>query len=93
MFSDSAYNKMHFLNSNIIDILYVQHPSATSLKQSVKDRLGPLLPVNSEPPQGSSVSSQVSVDVGVGPFDIYVSKSAEGVYKHYAFFPIGAEFF
>lgn len=37
----------------------VQQPSATSLKQSVKDRLGPLLTVNSEPSQDSSVASQV----------------------------------
>ncbi|XP_069553914.1 RNA-binding protein 26 [Brachyistius frenatus] len=35
-------------------------PAATSLKQSVKDRLGPLLPANSEPSQDSSVTSQNS---------------------------------
>ncbi|XP_059211138.1 RNA-binding protein 26 isoform X2 [Centropristis striata] len=33
-------------------------PSATSLKQSVKDRLGPLLTANSEPSQESVVASQ-----------------------------------
>lgn len=33
-------------------------PSATSLKQSVKDRLGPLVTVNSEPSQDSGVASQ-----------------------------------
>uniref|UniRef100_A0A3Q1IUJ6 Uncharacterized protein n=1 Tax=Anabas testudineus TaxID=64144 RepID=A0A3Q1IUJ6_ANATE len=38
----------------------VKQPPATSLKQSVKDRLGPLLPANSEPAQDSSVASQVS---------------------------------
>lgn len=32
--------------------------SATSLKQSVKDRLGPMLTANSEPSQDSSVASQ-----------------------------------
>uniref|UniRef100_H3CVQ6 RNA binding motif protein 26 n=1 Tax=Tetraodon nigroviridis TaxID=99883 RepID=H3CVQ6_TETNG len=36
-----------------------QQPPATSLKQSVKDRLGPLLTVNSEPSQDSSIASQV----------------------------------
>ncbi|XP_040893291.1 RNA-binding protein 26 isoform X2 [Toxotes jaculatrix] len=34
-------------------------PPATSLKQSVKDRLGPMLPANSEPSQDSSVASQI----------------------------------
>lgn len=82
---------MHFINPDIINISYVQQPSATTLKQSVKDRLGPLLPANSEPLQDSSVASQVSVDDL--PFDMYLSKSAEGVYKHYAFCPIGAESF
>lgn len=33
-------------------------PPATSLKQSVKDRLGPMLPANAEPSQDSSVASQ-----------------------------------
>lgn len=33
-------------------------PSATSLKQSVKDRLGPLITANSEPSQDSSTDSQ-----------------------------------
>lgn len=37
----------------------VWQPSATSLKQSVKDRLGPLVTVNSEPSQDSGVASQV----------------------------------
>ncbi|XP_011608386.1 RNA-binding protein 26 isoform X1 [Takifugu rubripes] len=36
----------------------VTQPPATSLKQSVKDRLGPLLTVNSEPSQGSTIASQ-----------------------------------
>ncbi|XP_074522908.1 RNA-binding protein 26 isoform X2 [Halichoeres trimaculatus] len=40
-------------------------PSATSLKQSVKDRLGPLLTANSEPSQDSSVASQSSSKVSV----------------------------
>lgn len=38
-----------------------QQPSATSLKQSVKDRLGPLITGNSEPSQDSSADSQVCV--------------------------------
>lgn len=37
-------------------------PSATSLKQSVKDRLGPLMPPSSDPPQDSSGGSQVRAD-------------------------------
>uniref|UniRef100_A0A3Q1JYT4 Uncharacterized protein n=1 Tax=Anabas testudineus TaxID=64144 RepID=A0A3Q1JYT4_ANATE len=40
-------------------------PPATSLKQSVKDRLGPLLPANSEPAQDSSVASQNPSKVSV----------------------------
>ncbi|XP_034535546.1 RNA-binding protein 26 isoform X2 [Notolabrus celidotus] len=40
-------------------------PSATSLKQSVKDRLGPLLSANSEPSQDSSVASQNPSKVSV----------------------------
>lgn len=40
-------------------------PSATSLKQSVKDRLGPLLSSNSEPSQDSSVASQNPSKVSV----------------------------
>ncbi|XP_077395307.1 RNA-binding protein 26-like [Festucalex cinctus] len=40
-------------------------PSATSLKQSVKDRLGPLLTANSEPSQDSSVASQNPAKVSV----------------------------
>ncbi|CAN9507217.1 unnamed protein product [Ophioblennius macclurei] len=40
-------------------------PSATSLKQSVKDRLGPLLPANSEPSQDSSVASPNSSKLSV----------------------------
>lgn len=40
-------------------------PSATSLKQSVKDRLGPMLPANSEPSQDSSVASQNSSKLSV----------------------------
>lgn len=39
--------------------------SATSLKQSVKDRLGPLLTANSEPSQDSSVASQNPSKVSV----------------------------
>lgn len=92
LFFDSVHIKMNLVNPDIINISYVQQPSATSLKQSVKDRLGPLLPANSEPLQDSSVASQVSVDDCEDlPFDIYLSKSAEGVYKHYAFLPTGAE--
>lgn len=41
------------------------HPAATSLKQSVKDRLGPLLTANSEPSQDSSVASQIQAKVSV----------------------------
>lgn len=40
-------------------------PSATSLKQSVKDRLGPLLTSNSEPSQDSCVASQNPSKVSV----------------------------
>ncbi|XP_037546109.1 RNA-binding protein 26 [Nematolebias whitei] len=40
-------------------------PSDTSLKQSVKDRLGPLMPANPEPPQDSSRASQNSSKVSV----------------------------
>uniref|UniRef100_UPI0037E87AE6 RNA-binding protein 26 isoform X2 n=1 Tax=Semicossyphus pulcher TaxID=241346 RepID=UPI0037E87AE6 len=40
-------------------------PSATSLKQSVKDRLGPMLTANSEPSQDSSVASQNPSKVSV----------------------------
>lgn len=63
-------------NINIL-ICVVLQPSATTLKQSVKDRLGPLMPENSEPIQDSSVASQVCVD---GPLIdvvscIYMSKS------------------
>lgn len=39
----------------------IQQPSATALKQSVKDRLGPLITANSEPSQDSSTDSQVCV--------------------------------
>ncbi|XP_007560153.1 RNA-binding protein 26 [Poecilia formosa] len=39
--------------------------SATTLKQSVKDRLGPLMPPNSEPTQDSSVASQNASKVSV----------------------------
>ncbi|XP_061618631.1 RNA-binding protein 26 isoform X2 [Phyllopteryx taeniolatus] len=39
--------------------------SATSLKQSVKDRLGPLLTANSEPSQDSNVTSQNTAKVSV----------------------------
>uniref|UniRef100_A0A8C7YRV8 RNA binding motif protein 26 n=1 Tax=Oryzias sinensis TaxID=183150 RepID=A0A8C7YRV8_9TELE len=35
------------------------HLPETSVKQSIKDRLGPMLPVNSEPSQESSAASQV----------------------------------
>ncbi|XP_063329970.1 RNA-binding protein 26 isoform X2 [Pelmatolapia mariae] len=38
--------------------LQSQQPPATSLKQSVKDRLGPMLPQNSEPGQDFSAASQ-----------------------------------
>ncbi|XP_060891630.1 RNA-binding protein 26 isoform X1 [Labrus mixtus] len=41
-------------------------PSATSLKQSVKDRLGPLLTANSEPSQDSQSPSKVSVKDRLG---------------------------
>ncbi|XP_061671093.1 RNA-binding protein 26 isoform X2 [Syngnathoides biaculeatus] len=40
-------------------------PLATSLKQSVKDRLGPLLTVNSESSQDSSITSQNTAKVSV----------------------------
>ncbi|XP_061742911.1 RNA-binding protein 26-like isoform X2 [Nerophis ophidion] len=42
-----------------------QQPSATSLKQSVKDRLGPLLTANSEPSQDSTVAAQNSAKASV----------------------------
>uniref|UniRef100_A0A3P8QWN4 RNA binding motif protein 26 n=1 Tax=Astatotilapia calliptera TaxID=8154 RepID=A0A3P8QWN4_ASTCA len=41
--------------------LQPQQPPATSLKQSVKDRLGPMLPQNSGPGQESGAASQVCV--------------------------------
>ncbi|XP_047219461.1 RNA-binding protein 26 [Girardinichthys multiradiatus] len=40
-------------------------PSVAPLKQSVKDRLGPLMPANSEPTQDSSVASQNTSKVSV----------------------------
>uniref|UniRef100_A0A8C7YLW2 RNA binding motif protein 26 n=1 Tax=Oryzias sinensis TaxID=183150 RepID=A0A8C7YLW2_9TELE len=42
------------------------HLPETSVKQSIKDRLGPMLPVNSEPSQESSAASQVLVGELVG---------------------------
>lgn len=72
-----------------MNMFVVQQPSATSLKQSVKDRLGPMLPANSEPSQDSSIASQVCVGVMVFSFFcIYLSKSVEGVYKHHVFPPL-----
>uniref|UniRef100_A0A674NFR5 RNA binding motif protein 26 n=1 Tax=Takifugu rubripes TaxID=31033 RepID=A0A674NFR5_TAKRU len=46
------------LRTQPVTSLFSQQPPATSLKQSVKDRLGPLLTVNSEPSQGSTIASQ-----------------------------------
>lgn len=69
----------------------VQQPPATSLKQSVKDRLGPLIGANSEPSQDSTVASQVCVWVGDRVegvlFRIYSSKSAGCGYRRCVFFP------
>lgn len=66
--------------------LFTQQPPATSLKQSVKDRLGPLLTVNSEPSQDSSIASKVCVCVYVCLharfFHTYLSRPAWGVDKH-----------
>nr|XP_019935780.1 PREDICTED: RNA-binding protein 26 isoform X2 [Paralichthys olivaceus] len=56
-------------------------PSATSLKQSVKDRLGPMLPANSEPSQDSSVASQNSSKVSVKDRLGFSSKPAAPVEK------------
>lgn len=73
---------MRLSRHNVTNISFViQQPSATSLKQSVKDRLGPLLTTHTEPSQDSSVASQVGVGDGVEGvlFRIYFSKSAEGV--------------
>lgn len=71
----------------------IQQPSATSPKQSVKDRLGPLLTANSEPSQDSSVASQVCVGGGLENvlfffFCIWLSKSAEEVQILYFFPPL-----
>ncbi|AWP01291.1 putative RNA-binding protein 26-like [Scophthalmus maximus] len=56
-------------------------PSATSLKQSVKDRLGPMLPANSEPSQDSSVASQNPSKVSVKDRLGFSSKPASPVEK------------
>ena len=55
-------NKQDWSLKWLFHLFVVKQPSATSLKQSVKDRLGPLLPANSEPPRDSCVASQVCVD-------------------------------
>lgn len=73
---------------NVINVFVVQQPSATSLKQSVKDRLGPLISSNSEPSQDSSVASQVCDGIEAELFHVHLSKSAVGVYKHYVFSPL-----
>ena len=77
---------------NVINVFVVQQPSATSLKQSVKDRLGPLLSANSEPSQDSSVASQVCDGVEAELFHVHLSISAVGVYKHYVFSPPAESF-
>ncbi|KAM9408799.1 RNA-binding protein 26 [Pholidichthys leucotaenia] len=56
-------------------------PSATSLKQSVKDRLGPLLPANPEPSQDSSVASQNSSKPSVKDRLGFSAKPAAAVEK------------
>ncbi|GLD55986.1 RNA-binding protein 26 [Lates japonicus] len=56
-------------------------PSATSLKQSVKDRLGPMLPANSEPSQDSSIASQNPSKVSVKDRLGFSSKPAAPVEK------------
>lgn len=49
----------HVIGCNCV----IQQPSATSLKQSVKDRLGPLITASSEPSQDPSTDPQVCVRV------------------------------
>ncbi|XP_061597266.1 RNA-binding protein 26 isoform X2 [Cololabis saira] len=53
----------------------------TTLKQSVKDRLGPLLPANSEPSQESSVTSQNTSKVSVKDRLGFSAKQATPVEK------------
>ncbi|KAF7212295.1 RNA-binding protein 26 [Nothobranchius furzeri] len=56
-------------------------PPVAALKQSVKDRLGPLVPVNSEPSQDSSVSSQNASKVSVKDRLGFSAKPAASVEK------------
>uniref|UniRef100_A0A8C6LL86 RNA binding motif protein 26 n=1 Tax=Nothobranchius furzeri TaxID=105023 RepID=A0A8C6LL86_NOTFU len=58
-----------------------QLPPVAALKQSVKDRLGPLVPVNSEPSQDSSVSSQNASKVSVKDRLGFSAKPAASVEK------------
>uniref|UniRef100_A0A672INT1 RNA binding motif protein 26 n=1 Tax=Salarias fasciatus TaxID=181472 RepID=A0A672INT1_SALFA len=53
------------MDVNVLNLFHAVQPPVTSLKQSVKDRLGPLLPANSEPSQESSVASQNSSKLSV----------------------------
>uniref|UniRef100_A0A3Q3DQF6 RNA binding motif protein 26 n=1 Tax=Hippocampus comes TaxID=109280 RepID=A0A3Q3DQF6_HIPCM len=61
---NNRFIRVHWFRENGSDGLgqgLPHQPTATSLKQSVKDRLGPFLPANSEPSQNSSVASKVGV--------------------------------
>lgn len=54
---DNLWLRLKIIRCNCV----IQQPSAMSLKQSVKDRLGPLITANSEPSQDSNTDSQVCV--------------------------------
>lgn len=71
--------------SQLYTVFVFQQPPATSLKQSVKDRLGPMLPQNSGPGQESGAASQVCVGgLAEDVFCcVYLSKFAQGLYKHF----------
>lgn len=72
---------------DVMNISFVtQQPSATSLKQSVKDRLGPML--NSEPSQDSSVASQVCVCVRWWGFSHMLVKICKGCVNIPYLFPL-----
>ncbi|XP_030581965.1 RNA-binding protein 26 isoform X1 [Archocentrus centrarchus] len=62
-----------------------QQPPATSLKQSVKDRLGPMLPTNSEPSQVSSAASQNPTKLSVKDRLGFSAKPAAPVEKFQVF--------
>ncbi|XP_051918594.1 RNA-binding protein 26 isoform X2 [Hippocampus zosterae] len=56
-------------------------PAVTSLKQSVKDRLGPFLPANSEPSHNSGVASKNPAKVAAKEHLAYSAKPAAPVEK------------